>query len=192
VEKISRMNKQPCDSFIEWMSLALDGMLGPTETRLLHGHIASCPSCADTWEAMHHVSSLLRAAPIAEPQSDFVKRFEARLAYRAEQRRRTLVWMLLGIGAIVLALLALPSLVGVLRLTGQLVLPYQVIAYARDTMNWLYLVTNAFLEAAWTLIRFACTGPNAGACLLLAALAASMVVLWTRLVVSRLAGQRVR
>jgi len=114
------------------------------------------------------------------------------LAYQAEQRRRTMVWMLLGIGAIVLALLALPSLLGVLRLTGLLVLPYQVIAYARTVANWLYLVANALLEASWTLIRFACTGPTAGTCLLLVAAAAGMIVLWTRLIVGRLAGQRVR
>lgn len=186
------MNKQPCETYIEWMSLALDGMLGPTETHLLHGHIASCPSCAGTWEAMYQVSSMLRAAPMAEPQPGFVERFEARLGYHAEQRRRTLVWMLLGIGAVVLALLALPSLFDVLRLTGQLVLPYPVIAHARDTVNWLYLVTDAFLEASWTLIQFACTGPGAGACLLLVAAAAGVLVLWTRLVVSKLARQRAR
>ena len=186
------MNKQRCEAYIEWMSLALDGMLGPTETRLLHSHIASCPSCASTWQAVQRASSMLRAAPMAEPQPGFVKRFETRLAYQAEQRRRTMVWMLLGIGAIVLALLALPSLLSVLRLTGLLVLPYQVIAYARGVANWLYLVANAFLEASWTLIRFACTGPTAGTCLLLVVAAAGMVVLWTRLVVGRLAGQRVR
>ena len=191
-EKTSPMNKQPCESHREWMSLALDGMLGPTETRLLHSHIAECPSCAQTWQAMRQVSTMLRAAPIVEPQSGFVKRFEARLAYQTEQRRRTLVWALLGIGAVVLALLALPSLLGVLRLTGQLVLPYQIIAYARVMMDWLYLLINAFLEASWTLVQFVCTGPTAGMCLLLAAAAASVVVLWTRLVVGRLAGHRAR
>lgn len=184
------MNKQLCDPYIEWMSLALDGILGPAESRLLHGHIASCPSCANTWDAMHQVSSILRAAPMAEPQPGFVERFEARLAYQAERRRRTLVWMLLGIGAIVLTLLALPSLLGVLRLTGRLVLPYQMVAYARDVTSWLYLVTNAFLEASWTLVRFACTGPTAGPCVLLVAAAAGMVALWTRLVVSKLVRQR--
>jgi predicted anti-sigma-YlaC factor YlaD len=186
------MNQQPCESYTEWMSLALDGMLGPTESRLLHGHIASCPSCAATWEAMRRVSSMLRAAPVAEPQPGFVARFEARLAYQAEQRRRTLVWMVLALGAVVLVLLALPSLLGVLRLTGQLVLPYRVIAYAQDTMDWLYLVSNALVEASWTLVRSACTGPSASACLLLAAAAAAALVLWTRMVVSRLTGQRVR
>jgi hypothetical protein len=129
---------------------------------------------------------------MAGPQPGFVTRFEARLAYRAEQRRRSFVWMVLGMGAVVLALLALPSLLGILRLTGQLILPYQIITYARDTMSWLYLVTDAFLEASWTLVRYACTGSSAGACLVLAAAAALMIVLWTRLVVRRLAGQRTR
>jgi hypothetical protein len=141
---------------------------------------------------MRQVSSMLRAAPMAEPQPGFVARFETRLAYQAEQRRRTLVWMLLGIGAVVLVLLALPSLLGFARLTGQLVLPYQVLVYARDTVNWLRLVMNAFLEAAWTLVRFFCTGPSAAVCLLLAVTAAGMIVVWTRLVVNRLARQRTR
>jgi hypothetical protein len=191
-KKANSMNQQPCEYYTEWMSLALDGILGPTETRLLHSHIASCASCADTWQAMQQVSSMLRATPMAEPQPGFVRRFETRLDYRAEQRRRTLVWMLLGIGAIVLALLALPSLFGVLRLTGRLVLPYQIMAYARDVVNWLYLVADAFLEASWTMVRFVCTGPTAGTCLLLVAAAAGLMVLWTRLVVGRLAGQRAR
>lgn len=186
------MNKQPCESYTEWMSLALDGMLGPTETHLLHAHVASCPSCAATWKAIRQVSSMLRAAPMAEPQPGFVARFEARLAYQAERRRRTLVWVVLALGAIVLILLALPSVLGILRLTGRLVLPYQVIAYAEVTMNWLYLVSHALVEAFWTLVRSVCTGPSASACLLLAAAAALALVMWTRAVVSRLTGQRVR
>jgi hypothetical protein len=141
---------------------------------------------------MCRVSSLLRAAPLAEPEPGFVKRFEARLAYQAERRRRTLVWMLLGIGAIVLVLLSLPSVLGVLRLTGHLVLPYRLIASASNTLDWLYLVTSAFLEASWTLIRSVCTGPSAVACAMLIAAAAGMVVLWTRLIVSRLASKQAR
>jgi hypothetical protein len=184
------MNKQHCESYTEWMSLALDGMLSSTETRLLHSHMATCPLCASTWQAMQQASSMLRAAPFAEPEPGFVERFEARLAYQAEQRRRTMIWMLLGIGAIVLALLALPSALDVLRLTGHLVLPYRVIAYATGVLDWFYLLASALLEAVGTLARSVCRGANVGAYMLLAIVPVALAVLCARLVIGRLAGQR--
>lgn len=184
------MNKQHCDSYTEWMSLALDGMLNSTEAHLLYSHIASCPACANTWQAMQQISSMLRAAPFAAPEPGFVERFEARLAYQAEQRRRTMIWMLLGIGAIALALLALPSVLDVLRLTGYLVFPYQVTAYATEVLDWLYLLASTLLEAVGTLARSVCSGANAATCVLLAAVPAALVVLWARLVIGKLAGQR--
>jgi anti-sigma factor RsiW len=186
------MNKQHCESYTEWMSLALDGMLNATETYLLHSHIASCPLCASTWQAMQQASSMLRAASLVAPEAGFVERFEARLAYQAEQRRRTMIWMLLGLGAMVLALLALPSVLNVLRLTGHLVLPYRVTVYAIAVLDWLYLLASALLEAGETLARSVCSGTNARACVLLAAVPAALIALWTRLVIGRLAGQRAR
>jgi predicted anti-sigma-YlaC factor YlaD len=184
------MSKQHCESYTEWMSLALDGMLNATETHLLHSHIASCPTCACTWQAMQQVSSMLRAAPLAVPEAGFVERFEARLAYQAEQRRRTVIWVLLGVGALVLALLALPSVFDVLRLTGHVVLPYQITAYAMAVLDWLYLLASALLEAVCTLARSAYSGANTGTYMLLAAVPAALIVLWTRLVIGRLASQR--
>jgi hypothetical protein len=141
---------------------------------------------------MQQASSMLRAAPLVAPEVGFVERFEARLAYQAEQRRRTMIWMLLGLGAMVLALLALPSVFDVLRLTGHVVLPYRVTAYATAVLDWLYLLTSALLEAVGTLARSVCSGANTGACVLLAAVPAALIVLWTRLVIGRLAGQRAR
>jgi hypothetical protein len=141
---------------------------------------------------MQQASSMLRAAPLVAPEVGFVERFEARLAYQAEQRRRTMIWMLLGLGAMVLALLALPSVFDVLRLTGHVVLPYRVTAYATAVLDWLYLLTSALLEAVGTLARSVCSGANTGACVLLVAVPAALIVLWTRLVIGRLAGQRAR
>jgi hypothetical protein len=172
------------------MSLAQDSNLDRAQMRLLNGHIEACPQCRQTWEAMNEVSRLLHAAPLAEPSPGFVQRFEARLAYHLEQRRRVMVWLLMGIGAIALALLALPSLVGVLSLTGRLLLPDATIAYLNGLLDWTYLVVTALFEAAGVLIRYVCTGPTAPLCLAIGAVAASLVALWTKFLVGRLSRQR--
>ena len=68
-----------------------------------------------------------------------------------------MIWFLLGIGVVALTLLALPSLISVLRLTGYLVLPYQTVAYIQHLLNWIYIVLDAFFGSAWVLCR---TGEN--------------------------------
>ena len=102
------MSKQPCDQYIEWMSLAQDSMLSSMQTRLLHTHVAACPECRTIVEAMTSVSRLFHSASLVEPAPGFVDRFEARLVYHEEQRRRAMIWFLLGIGVVALTLLALP------------------------------------------------------------------------------------
>jgi len=186
------MNTHQCEQYVEWMSLAQDGMLGTTQSRLLHAHMDECAACRETWNAMTAVSRLFRAAPTLAPGAGFVQRFQDRLAYRQESRRRAFVWMLLGIGAIALGLLALPSIAQVLELTGWFVLPYPVIVYLQVVLDWLALVVSSLASAAGILIRYACTGPTAAVCLTLIAVAGAMVALWTKFLVGRLAGQRTR
>lgn len=186
------MNQQSCEQYTEWMSLAMDGMLSAAQAQLLHGHIATCPACAATWERMTALSRALRQAPLVEPRPGFVERFEARLAYRQERRRRTMIWVLLGIGTIALAVLALPSLLGALRLTGHLVLPYEIVVHIQGLLDWLYLVVTALGEAAWVLVRYMCAGPLGPTCLILITVAAAAIALWTKVLVGRLSAQRIR
>jgi len=174
------------------MSLAQDGLLGTTQSQLLHTHIDDCAACRETWNAMTALSRLFRAAPTLAPDAGFVQRFQDRLAYRQESRRRAFVWMLLGIGAITLGLLALPSAMQVLELTGWFVLPYPVIVYLQVVVDWFALVLNSLANAARMLIRYACTGPTAALCLTLIAVTGATVALWTKFLVGRLAGQRTR
>lgn len=184
------MNKQPCNQITEWMSLAQDGLLDRTQMRLLHAHIADCSPCESVWQTMTAVSRLLRQTEMVEPEAGFVSRFEERLAFRAEQRRRALVWLVLGMGTVTLALLALPSILGALRLTGNLVLPYPAITYLQDVVSWLGLVVISLLDAGWLLVRHACTGPGARLCIALTTAMGALVALWTRLLVGRMAHQR--
>jgi predicted anti-sigma-YlaC factor YlaD len=184
------MNKQACEQYTEWMSLAQDGMLDRTQMHVLRTHIDTCPSCRNVWEAMTAVSRVFRAAPMVAPASGFVQRFEARLAYREELRRRAMIWLLLGIGVVALALLALPSILGALSLTGRLVLPYAVVTYLQGLFDWTYLVVSALLQAAWILIRYVCAGPAGPVCVALIAVAGAMIAMWTKFLMDRLARQR--
>jgi hypothetical protein len=153
---------------------------------LLHTHIDGCASCKSLWEEMTAISRMFRAAPMVEPHTGFVQRFEIRLAYHEEQRRRAMIWLMLGIGAIALTLLALPSLWSVLSVTGQLVLPYQAITYIQGLLTWTAIVVSALVEAAGVLIRYLCTGPAAPFYLAMIAIAGALVATWTRFWVGRL------
>ena len=130
------MNQQNCDQYTEWMSLAQDGMLSSTQTRLLHGHMAVCPPCQTTWEAMNLVSQMLHAAPMVAPAPGLALRVQKKLEYRKERRRRAVTGLLLGLGALVILVLALPSLMGALWLAGRMVLPYSVIASIEGIVTW--------------------------------------------------------
>lgn len=185
------MNEQPCEHYIEWMSLAQDGMLGSTQAHLLHTHLAICPLCRMQWAAMTDLSRMFHAAPMLSPAPGFAVRFQARLAYREEQRRRTMIWILMGIGVITLSALALPSLVSVLRVTSHLVLPYRVIAYAQGLVTWVGIAFSSLAEAAWVLIRHFATQPAGLACIGSAAAAGTLTVLWMRLLLGRMASKGV-
>lgn len=174
------MNQETCEQYSEWMSLAQDGMLSGTQTRLLHTHLASCPLCQTEWEAMTFVSQMFRAAPMVAPAPGFVGRFQARLALREEQRRRGMIWLLLGIGAFALLALTLPSLIGVLCFTGRLILPYQLVAYVQGVLNWISMASIALADTLWVLIRYAATRPAGIACLGSVAAIGIASVIWVR------------
>jgi hypothetical protein len=179
------MNQQACEQYGEWMSLAQDGLLSSTQTRLLHAHLASCTSCQTEWEAMTFVSQMFRSTPMVSPSSGFVERFQTRLAYREEQRRGLMIWLLLGMGAFALLALTLPSLIGVLCLTGRLILPYQVIAYIQGLLNWVSMASVALADALWVLIRYTATKPAGLAFLGSVAVIGILSGIWMRSLIGR-------
>jgi len=176
------MNQQNCDQYSEWMSLAQDGMLSSTHTRLLYGHMAVCPPCQTQWEAMTFVSQLFHAAPMVAPAPGFAQRVQTKLAYRQERRRRTAIWLFMGLGALVLLALVLPSLVGVLRFAGRMFLPYPLIVYGQGVVNWFAVALRTLSDAAWVLFRFAATNPTIQSSLALGAIAGAASVIWMRFV----------
>jgi hypothetical protein len=141
---------------------------------------------------MATLSRMFHAAPVASPVPGFVSRFEARLAYRQEQRRQGMIWLLLGIGVIALVILALPSLIGVVGLAGRILLPYQIVAYVQGLFNWTYVVLNALLDAVGVLIRHFITTPAGLACIGSLVVAGALIVVWTRFLIHRMNTQSTR
>jgi hypothetical protein len=157
-------------------------MLSSTQTRLLHGHMAVCSPCQTQWEAMTFVSQLLHSAPMVAPAPGFAARVKKKLEYRQEQRRRAVIWLFLGLGALVLLFLALPTVVGVFWSAGQLFLPYQLIAYGQGIVHWIDVVLHALSNAAWVLLRFAATNSTVQTSLAVGTIAGAASILWMRLV----------
>lgn len=176
------MNQQNCEQYTEWMSLAQDGMLSSTQNRLLHGHMAVCPPCQTQWEAMTFVSHLLHSAPMVAPDAGFVVRVQKKLEHRQENRRRTVIWLFLGLGAIVLLLLALPTVLGTLWFAGQLFLPYPIIVYGQGIVHWISITLRALGSAVWMLLRFAAAQPTVQTSLAVGAIAGAASIIWMRYV----------
>jgi predicted anti-sigma-YlaC factor YlaD len=105
------MNHKP---YLNAMQAALDGELPSVQRRELAEHLAACPGCQSTWDALNNAQRLLKAEPLAVPRPGFTGRFRARLAVRHSQAR--LVW-----GAVVLGFSAL-SIVITLAVVGTLAL----------------------------------------------------------------------
>ena len=186
------MNQQNCEQYTEWMSLAQDGMLSSTQSRLLHGHMAVCPPCQTQWEAMTFVSQMLHAAPMIAPAPGFAARVQKTLEYRQERRRRAVIWLLLGLGGLAILLLSLPSLVNTLWLAAQMLLPYQVIAYGQGIFAWFNAALRALGDAAWVLVRFAAANPTVQNSLFAGAAAGAGSVIWMRYMFRPRVSQRSR
>lgn len=180
------MNMSGCETFQEWMSLAQDGQLGSVESRRLHEHLMTCTECKAQWNAMMALSQMFHAAPMVGPQPGFMLRLQARMAYREEQRRRALVVVLLAVGVVALLILALPSILSVVGLTGRLLLPYWIVVYIQSALNWLYMILGSLSDAAWLLLRNFAASSGGTACLVSMVAAAAFIILWVPLMMRRM------
>jgi anti-sigma factor RsiW len=70
-----------------FMSLALDDLLDPGDRQRLEGHVATCTTCRQEWEAMRQVSALFEASPMVGPPLGFAIRVERHLAAKKKQQR---------------------------------------------------------------------------------------------------------
>jgi predicted anti-sigma-YlaC factor YlaD len=86
------------DTFTEKISLWLDNELSAPEIEELQAHLADCPTCQHTYQALQRVDMLLRhgASMRVEPAPGFTTRFETRLAQH-QARHNGHVWLGFGV-----------------------------------------------------------------------------------------------
>lgn len=181
-----------CETIREWMSLAQDNQLGSVESRRIHEHMMTCPECRAYWNALMNLSHMFHAAPMIGPQPGFMLRLQARMAYREEQRRRAAIMLLLAVGVIALGILALPSVLSLIGLTGQIVLPHWMFTYIQSAWNWLCIAISSLADAAWLLLRYFAASSGNMTCLILAVVAAALVILWIPLMMRRMVTRATR
>ena len=103
------MNHKP---FLAAMQAVLDGTVSLAERRDLETHLGTCGSCQADWVALSEVHRLFKAEPMAAPRNGFNGRFKARLAQRRSRPRLICGAVALGLGAVSLAALVVPVVLG--------------------------------------------------------------------------------
>ncbi len=186
-------NTIDCQTIQEWMSLAQDGQLGSLESRRMHEHIMTCAECQAHWNALMSLAQVFHAAPMIGPQPGFMLRLQARMAYREEQRRRALVILLLTIGVIALLILALPSILSLIGLTGELLLPHWMVIYVQNTLSWLCIMLGSLADAAWLILRNLASSSSANTvCLISTVAVGTFIILWVPLMMRRMVTRTTR
>lgn len=136
------------DTFTEKISLWLDNELDPAEVSELQSHLAGCPVCRQTYEAMRQVDHLLQTAAkqMAPPRPGFNQRFETRLA-RHRPGRPWQIWLTMG----ALSLAALLVFFGWAIVEG---MALEADSTSIFEANFYYQGVVAFIESADTLRFF--------------------------------------
>lgn len=99
------------ENFYLKMSLALDGLLEPTERAEFDACQADYPALAALWLDWQSLDQDLDQIPHAQPQPGFVGRFELRLAqHEAQQQQRVLAFSVVSV--LLVALLAVAGVLG--------------------------------------------------------------------------------
>ena len=93
-------------TYLEQIVLWLDNELEPSQVSQLKVHLAECPACQESYQAMQRTDSFLRQAAtvMIEPEPGFTSRFETRLV-RARPHLTGKAW--LGVGVLVVSSLGL-------------------------------------------------------------------------------------
>lgn len=73
--------------------------LTPDQTQQLNEHLQSCSECNQTKVALTEVKYLFHSAGQTSPAVGFTNRWQARLSYQQEARKRRNSWALFGVAA---------------------------------------------------------------------------------------------
>ncbi len=144
-------------TFIEKISLWLDNELSPAESAELQAHLAICPACNQTYQAIQRVDSFLRQASVVvlEPVSGFPARFQTRLtAYHPKSRWH--VWAGLGVlfvGTLIFLLIGL-AIGGVTLLSAWATLvDMQVLYYWLGAFGEMILQIRTLIAAGSVILK---------------------------------------
>jgi len=165
----------------------LDGELAGEEKRRLEEHLAVCARCGDELKALEEVGFLLSEVPLSSPQPGFTARVMARLAQREARRRLARVAPALVAVSLMLASLALLSVVGLLIPWWSVVAaPTTLIELGELALDlWLrFLQTSTTLAQACSFVLGATLGAlPPGLLLPYSFLMLGLMMVWARLVI---------
>jgi anti-sigma factor RsiW len=180
----------------ERMSLAMDGRLSAQERADLASHLAACDECRARWAAFQQVDRVLSSASQVMPAPGFAARFAARLAQqqalhaqRAKRQRALAGVGAFAAGAIALALLVVPVVLGAwTSITGLVTgAPTLLANIVEMTARW-WVTFSALGEAGRSILDV--LGPSSGPIVMGYALMLIVIVAAWASVMRELAGRR--
>lgn len=134
--------------YFDWMNLALDAELAPSQRAELNTHLADCVECQSLWEALTMAHGLLQTAAVAQPRAGFAGRFQARLTQQ-QRSRPHMLWgvFAFGLSSLGAAALTLPFGLGLLFSAVRVAQQPAASAALVSGFNALTLFTGAVGEA---------------------------------------------
>lgn len=162
------------------MSLALDGLLTPSELGALEAHLQSCPACNAEWGRWKEIDALFGSEPAVAPSAQFSSRVIAEVQAQANRRRRLTrgAWL---VGGSLYVWTVAAMAVGLAALLWVLSDPMVVVVFARVLTKMLAaagLLAKAMRLALFGLVRREVLAVVMSyACLL-----SATVVMWVRMV----------
>ena len=179
-----------CKETGQLMSLSLDDALTADEARQLQMHLGFCQSCQARWISMKRISQLFTDAPMVPPPADFAVKVSQRLAQREARRRWILGGLILLMGIIVLAVLALPAIIAARTALEQLPIYSLLLSHGLQLILKLISVARPLAKAGWLAIT-ALLSPSGRPILISYSFAVfALTAFWVRLVSGQQRGYR--
>ena len=142
-----------CRDLKEQMHAALDGELSAPERHALMEHIGKCAGCDATWRLLGAADGLLGRVPMVTPATGFAARVRVRMERRQQARRAMLGWLAVGLGTLLVALIAGGLSLGWLRESLGSASPSAWITYGPVAAAGLFGVVEAFVRGVWLFVR---------------------------------------
>jgi len=177
-----------CQEIGQLMSLSLDDALTTDEARQLQMHLERCQGCQAKWNSMKRISQLFADAPLVPPPAGFAAKVSQRLAQREARRRWILGGLILLLGIIALAVLALPAIIGAFMTLLQLLSCSPLLSHGPQLILKLISIGRPLVKAVWLAIT-ALVSPSGHPILVSYSLVVfALTALWVRLVSGRQRG----